>query len=74
MKRLVICLMALATMTAAKGQVIDTVLNKVSDKPFYFSVPVSDGNYKVTVTLGAKKRAAQLCRDSWRKESFIEAS
>lgn len=59
MKRLVICLMALATMTAAKGQVIDTVLNKVSDKPFYFSVPVSDGNYKVTVTLGAKKRATQ---------------
>ena len=59
MKRLVICLMALATMTAAKGQVIDTVLNKVSDKPFYFSVPVSDGNYKVTVMLGAKKRAAQ---------------
>lgn len=59
MKRLVICLMALATMTAAKGQVIDTVLNKVSDKPFYFSVPVNDGNYKVTVTLGAKKRAAQ---------------
>ena len=59
MKRLVICLMALAAMTTVKGQVIDTVLNKVSDKPFYFSVPVNDGNYKVTVTLGAKKRAAQ---------------
>ena len=36
---------------------VDTVLNKVSDKPFYFSVPVEDGNYKVTVTLGSKKQA-----------------
>jgi lysophospholipase L1-like esterase len=27
-------------------------------QPFYYSVPVADGNYKVTVTLGSKKRAA----------------
>ena len=39
--------------------VVDTVLNKVSDRPFCLSVPVEDGNYKVTVTLGSKKRAAQ---------------
>jgi len=26
--------------------------------PFYYSVPVEDGNYKVTVTLGSRKRAA----------------
>jgi len=52
-------MMALIAVTAAKAQVTDTVLNKTSDKPFYFSVPVSDGNYKVTVTLGARKRAAQ---------------
>ncbi len=38
--------------------VVDTVLNKESDSPFYFSVPVTDGNYKVTVTLGSKKKAA----------------
>ena len=42
----------------AQAQVTDTILNKVSDKPFYFSVPVKDGNYKVTVTLGARKRAS----------------
>ena len=42
-----------------RAQVVDTVLNKVSESPFYFSVPVEDGNYKVTVTLGNKKKAAQ---------------
>lgn len=41
-----------------KAQVVDTVLNRTSDTPFYFSVPVADGNYKVTVTLGSKRRAA----------------
>ena len=42
----------------SQAQIVDTVLNRTSDKPFYFSVPVADGNYKVTVTLGAKKHAA----------------
>ena len=42
-----------------RAQVVDTVLNKVSERPFYLSVPVEDGNYKVTVTLGNKKKAAQ---------------
>lgn len=30
-----------------------------SGKPFYFSANVPDGNYRVTVTLGSKKRAAE---------------
>lgn len=30
-----------------------------STSPFYFSVKVPDGNYRVTVTLGSKKRAAE---------------
>ena len=34
----------------SQAQIVDTVLNRTSDKPFYFSVPVADGNYKVTVT------------------------
>ena len=38
---------------------LEVTLDKVSDAPFNYSVPVSDGNYRVTVTLGAKKRAAQ---------------
>lgn len=51
----------------SQAQIVDTVLNRTSDKPFYFSVPVADGNYKVTVTLGAKRHAAhtvvELSRD-----------
>lgn len=34
-------------------------LDRASDKPFSYSVPVPDGNYRVTVTLGSKRRAAQ---------------
>lgn len=30
-----------------------------SNDPFYFSVKVPDGNYRVTVTLGSKKKAAE---------------
>lgn len=32
--------------------------NTTDGKPFYFSVKVPDGNYRVTVELGSKKRAA----------------
>ena len=32
---------------------------KKSTTPFYFSVKVPDGNYKVTVTIGSKKKAAE---------------
>ena len=48
-----------SSFSVAQSLVTDTVLNKVSDKPFYFSVPVEDGNYKVTVTLGSEKKAGQ---------------
>lgn len=60
MKRILLFLTVVClSFSKVRAQVIDTVLNKVSEKPFYFSVPVDDGNYLVTVTLGAKKRAAQ---------------
>jgi lysophospholipase L1-like esterase len=62
MKRLLIGLSMMlfhSSFSVAQSLVTDTVLNKVSDKPFYFSVPVEDGNYKVTVTLGSKKKAGQ---------------
>ena len=60
MKRILLFLTVVClSISKVQAQVIDTVLNKVSEKPFYFSVPVDDGNYLVTVTLGAKKRAAQ---------------
>lgn len=38
---------------------IEVTLDKASTEPFSYSVAVPDGNYRVTVTLGAKKRAAQ---------------
>lgn len=60
MKRILLFLTVVClSFSKVQAQVIDTVLNKVSEKPFYFSVPVDDGNYLVTVTLGAKKCAAQ---------------
>lgn len=60
MKRILLFLTVVClSFSKVQAQVIDTVLNKVSEKPFYLSVPVDDGNYLVTVTLGAKKRAAQ---------------
>ena len=60
MKRLFLLSAVLALCSMAKAQVIvDTILNQISTKPISFSVPVPDGNYKVTVTLGSRKRAAQ---------------
>lgn len=32
---------------------------KTANAPFYFSVKVPDGNYRVSVTIGAKKKAAE---------------
>lgn len=43
----------------APAQTIDTLLNKVSSTPFTVSFAVPDGNYRVTVTLGNKKKAGQ---------------
>jgi lysophospholipase L1-like esterase len=42
-----------------KAQTLDTLLNRYSTQPIDFAVKVPDGNYRVTVTLGSKKRAAQ---------------
>ena len=57
MKRIIIALLLLQTVFT-QAQVTDTILNKASTEPFYFSVPVEDGNYWVMVTLGSKKKAA----------------
>ena len=52
-------ILAVSQTMVGKAQVIDTVLNKTSQQPFNFSVAVPDGNYRVTVTLGNKKKAGQ---------------
>ena len=44
---------------SAQAQVTDTIVNRASDKPFSLAFAVPDGNYKVTVTLGNKKKAGQ---------------
>lgn len=62
MKRTIffLCAFVFLNLIGAQAQVItDTLLDKTSEKPFYFSVPVPDGNYRVTVTLGAKKKASE---------------
>ena len=51
----------------------DTILNKVSNEPFYFSVPVEDGNYKVTVTLGAKKKAGHTIVRAESRRLMVES-
>ena len=60
MKRLLIGLsFIIGHLTSGSAQVVDTVLNKVSNQPFTVSFAVPDGNYQVTVTLGNKKKAGQ---------------
>ena len=59
MRKILILTMAIATTLLVRAQKVDTLLNAYSDRPIDFSVKVPDGNYRVTVTLGSKKRVAQ---------------
>ena len=59
MKKYLFLAMAVAASLYVKAQTIDTLLNIYSVNPIDFSVRVPDGNYRVTVTLGSKKKAAQ---------------
>ena len=57
---------------ACNAQVIDTVLNKVSQQPFNFSVAVPDGNYRVTVTLCNKKKAGQTAVRAESRRHYVD--
>jgi lysophospholipase L1-like esterase len=60
MKKILLISTLALTALAVRAQVVcDTVLNRAQATPFTFAVPVADGNYRVTVTLGAKKRVGQ---------------
>ena len=59
MRKILIFTMVIVTSLLVRAQKVDTLLNIYSDRPIDFSVKVPDGNYRVTVTLGSKKRAAQ---------------
>ena len=56
----------------APAQVIDTVLNKASNEPFNFAVAVPDGNYRVTVTLGNKKKAGQTVVRAESRRHYVD--
>lgn len=45
---------------------------KLSDGIFYFSVAVPDGNYKVTVTVGSKKKAANTTVRAESRRLFVQ--
>ena len=73
MKRLLLGLiLAIPQTMACNAQVIDTVLNKTSQKPFNFSVAVPDGNYRVTVTLGNKKKAGQTVVRAESRRHYVD--
>ena len=73
MKRLLLGLiLAIPQTMACNAQVIDTVLNKTSQQPFYFSVAVPDGNYRVTVTLGNKKKAGQTVVRAESRRHYVD--
>ena len=73
MKRLLLGLsLAICHTMVSHAQVIDTVLNKASQKPFNFSVAVPDGNYRVTVTLGNKKKAGQTVVRTESRRHYID--
>lgn len=56
--------------TEAKAKQNDTF--RLSDGVFYFSVSVPDGNYKVTLTVGSKKKAAHTTVRAESRRLFIQ--
>lgn len=62
-----------ALLSAAWGQTIETVLDRVSTAPFSYSVAVADGNYRVTVTVGSKKQAAETVIRAESRRHYFDA-
>ena len=54
------------------GQSTEVTLDKVSTEPFSYSVAVPDGNYRVTVTVGHKKRAGQTVVRAESRRHFFD--
>lgn len=65
-------ILAVAQTMTCNAQVTDTVLNKTSQLPFNFSVAVPDGNYRVTVTLGNKKKAGQTVVRAESRRHYVD--
>ena len=58
--------------TNGAGYDLQTSCDGKAVKPFYYSVKVPEGNYKVTVTLGSKKRAAATVVRAESRRLFID--
>ncbi|MBQ9637456.1 MAG: rhamnogalacturonan acetylesterase [Prevotella sp.] len=58
-----------------EAQVLDVDLSKsyAPGRPFYYSVAVPDGNYKVTVTLGARRKSTETTIRAESRRLFFEA-
>ena len=61
-----------ALLASAFGQETEVTLDKFSTQPFSYSVAVPDGNYRVTVTVGSKKRAAQTVVRAESRRHFFD--
>lgn len=60
------------TDATGQGYDLNTTWDGKAAKPFYYSVKVPDGNYKVTVTLGSKKRAASTVVRAEARRLFVD--
>jgi hypothetical protein len=73
MRTLITTIAMLFSSMSLSAQIIDTLINKSSLRPFTVSVKVPDGNYRVTVTLGDKKRAAQTVVRTESRRHYTDA-
>ncbi len=60
-------------LTVQSQNVVDTLLNKVSTQPFSFAAQVPDGNYRVTLTLGNKKKAGETVVRAESRRHYFDA-
>jgi lysophospholipase L1-like esterase len=76
LKQAALCMVfTLAGLTASMSTAAQTGtfdLSKKPSKPFYFTVDVPDGNYRVTVTLGSKKRKGETTVRAESRRLFVE--
>ncbi len=68
---LFVCI-ACSSLLTVQAQQIDTLLNKASSQPFSVSFAVPDGNYRVTVTLGNKKKAGQTVVRAESRRHYVD--
>ena len=71
-QRIIFGIACLLGMCRVEAQTIDTLINRVSNKPFDITVQVPDGNYRVVVTLGDKRKAGQTVVRAESRRHFFD--